>query len=120
MKPAIHDITIRRGATFGPKRFAFKDDAGNPVDLIGWKVWAHARKRPLGPLLFDLAPQITDAPAGVVTIYRTDEQTSAYPRLEEGAWDLLLENPDGERIGPLVAGFVNVQIPSTQPPYAAS
>lgn len=109
------DLRIYRGASYGPLRIRLHNHQNAPVDLSGWTVWAEVRTdAEASQVAANLAPQITDAPAGLVEISLTDEQTAA---LTVGSyrWDLLAENPSGERIGPLVSGAVTITKLITQP-----
>lgn len=114
MTPVTHNLTIRRGITFGPLTFEFKDDAGDPVDLTGWQIFADVRKKPTDEVAFSLEPEITDAEAGIAVIEFTDEETDELTAGSYG-WDLVLQNPDGERLGPYLAGRVSVKTIYTQP-----
>lgn len=114
MTPTTLDITIERGLTFGPIVFAAKDTLGAAVNLTGWLAYAHVRKSPLGVLIASLAPTISSAAAGEITITLTDEQTLL---LATGSyvWDLALEAPGGVRLGRYFAGRCTINRPVTQP-----
>ena len=114
MTPAILDITINKGITFGLV-LKLKDAALSPVSLVGYSVFADARLKPTSTAIaFSLSPTISDAPQGEVTISLTDEATAL---LKHGIfhWDLVIENPSGERLGPFVEGAVFVKALATQP-----
>ena len=108
------DLEITAGTTFGPVVITCKDSDAAPIDLTGWTVWAQVRKTTLGEIAHDLSPIISDPTAGKITIAQTDEQTAT---IKAGAfqWDLLLENSEGERLGPIVAGACNIIRAITQP-----
>jgi hypothetical protein len=111
------NLLLNPRTTFGPFIFLFKDGDGVPIDLTDWTVWAQAYYKVAGggcPRRLDLAPVITDAVNGEVTIYITDENTSTIPE-GDGAWDMLLQNTDGEILGPYVAGAFTVKRPVTNP-----
>jgi hypothetical protein len=113
MKPAILDLRISKGITFGPVQIYCQDEDLAPVDITGWQVFAQVRRNPNGDVLFDLLPVITDGPAGEITLSADHEDTA---ELQAGLyrWDLILENPDGERLGPFIVGAVHVLAPITQ------
>lgn len=114
MNAATLNLTVHRGITLGPITFVFKDEDGAVVDLTGYTAHAEARKRLSGPVVIDFEPTVSDATAGEVTIYRTDELTNAYAA-GLYRWDLVLENASGERLGPFLAGEVTVATLNTQP-----
>ncbi|MFA7302071.1 MAG: hypothetical protein WC069_07200, partial [Candidatus Shapirobacteria bacterium] len=97
MTPAALNLTIIKGITFGPVLITCKDSGGAAVNLTGWSVTADARQSPSKAVAFSLAPQITDAAAGQITVGFSDEQTNALPA-GTFRWDLVLERPTGERL----------------------
>ena len=111
MTPATLNLSMVAGATFGPVTMTFKDGDGNPINLTGWSVWAEAR---IHATVINLAPTITDAAGGVVTISMTDEQTSLF-EANQLNWDIMLENPSGERHGPYIKGTLTITRAVTQP-----
>src|SRR5688572_3493488 len=114
MKPARYNLSMTKGITFGPIVFYCADEEEVAVDLTGWTAYAEVRSGPGGSVVFDLQPQITDPAAGEITIEATDEQTA---ELTPGLfrWDLILENPAGERLGPYLVGSCNISAPISQP-----
>jgi hypothetical protein len=113
MTPAPLNLTIRKGITFGPVLITCRDSSGAFVDLTGWVVSAHARKSATSDLAFSLEPQITEPLSGGITIAFTDEQTQALPA-GSFKWDMVLERPTGERLGPYIAGTLSVNPIITQ------
>lgn len=113
MVPAELNLQVYSGTTLETIQFTMQDSDLNVVDLTGWSVYAQVRKACGKPILIDLAPTITDAANGVVEMGLTDEQTEP---LAKGNyyWDLLLENPTGEVLGPYIAGEFKVLCPITQ------
>jgi hypothetical protein len=124
MNPLSEDIDIIRGITHAPIVVVFKNSAGDQVNLqTGWAVFAQVRKKPKGPVVFDLAPVILDTafsiygttgPGRVKIADFTDEQTLAMSDAKL-LWDIVLENPDGQRLGPFVAGKFDVATIITEP-----
>jgi hypothetical protein len=116
MTPATLNLTIRPGLTFGPVEITCKDAAGNPVDLTGWTAWAEVRRSQGESVILDLTPQITDAPAGKITLSKSREDTAGL-RITGSKyfWDLILARPNGDRIGPIVAGTVQIVSTITRP-----
>jgi len=115
MTPANLDLAIVRGCTFGPVLILCKDSEGAAVNITGWSVFAEVRKERLGSLRFSLDPVITDAAAGTISLFFSDEATWELPH-GDFAWDLILERPSGERLGRYVAGRCVVSTPITLPP----
>jgi hypothetical protein len=107
------DLKILSGVTFGPYVLQCRNEAGEAVDLTGWRVYAEARRAPNQPMAFGLWPTVTDAAAGEITLKISPDQTAALPVGAFG-WDLILEDPDGERHGPVLGGRVTVQKLHTQ------
>ncbi len=115
MQPASLAFTIYKGVTFGPVLITCTDSEGAPVDLTGWTAYATARLLAPGwPGEIDLAPSITNAAAGQITLGMTDDQTQALTTGKFG-YDLVLQNPDGERLGPFLAGTISVFTLNTRP-----
>jgi hypothetical protein len=115
MKPGTHNFTIYRGVEFGPKKFVFKDGAGTPVDLTGLEAKAVARKNVNGPEDINLAPEVTDAEAGEVTMAMPTDTVMTLPA-GDFFWDMTFERvSDGGRIGPYVAGRLHVPTLNTRP-----
>ncbi len=100
-------LTITKGVTFGPVTISFKNADASDFDLTNYHVFSYARRTKYDKNKIDLAPQITDAAGGTVEFGFTDEQTAA---LMGGvyAWDLILEDPTGQRFGPYFAGKLSV------------
>jgi hypothetical protein len=121
MTPATHNLTIRRGIKFGPVVFAFKQPADPPtdppvpIDLTGWSVFAGATSINTPRLKINLSPVITDEEAGEVTI-EFDDSTTASFTAGPYAWDMVLENPAGERLGPYVIGALTISNTNTPTP----
>lgn len=105
--PVDFPLKIRRQITFGPYVFICKDVNDTVVNLTGYTVQALARPQIESPNTLDLAPVITNAAGGEITIEFTDEETSAF-LLGDYNYDLVLENAGGERLNPIVAGTLRV------------
>jgi hypothetical protein len=114
--PANLNLKIVTGIIFGPIIFRAQDETGGPIDLTNWKAFAEVRKKPDASLVLDLDPEITDPPNGEITIPKmTDEQTYDMKSGSYG-WDLILEDPGGDRRGPYIAGSFIIADPITKPP----
>jgi hypothetical protein len=103
-------LTIVKGITYGPVIFQFKQEDLTPFDFTDggvWKVFAYARRSKDAKNKIDLNPLITDAVNGEVRISFTDEQTLAFMAGEYG-WDLVLEMPTGQRLGPYFDGKLKI------------
>lgn len=121
-----YDLTITRGITSEATEFVFNDDAGTQVDLAGWSVFAQVRKRPHKAIILDLMPYIipvgtllgyegeVDGPGRVALGAYTDEQTLAMADIK-AEWDLVLQDPLGQRLGPFVTGNFTILTIITEP-----
>jgi hypothetical protein len=109
MIPGPLDLPAYKGATFGPIVMqAFSDLAHTiPANLTGWLAHAKVRETSTGRVVLDLLPMITDGPNGKITIPAVSDEvtnTAVWPR-GNYVWDLLLERPTGEVLGPFLAGI---------------
>ena len=104
MVPGNYNITFARGATFGPITLTLLDTDDTPVDITGWTVEARAKNQ-LGEL--EIPAVISDGAGGEITMSMTDTQTEALPK-GYLKWKLMLENTEGERHGPYVAGDLTI------------
>jgi hypothetical protein len=111
--PATLNLEFTRGITYGPLLIYCKN-GGNAVDITGWSVFAHVRKDSASPLALNLNPTITTAATGEITIAFTDEQTKQFPP-GSYSWDLVMQDPSGERLGPFLAGTVTINSTMTHP-----
>ncbi len=104
-------LTIVKGISYGPVIFNFKQEDTTPFDLSGggtWQTFAYAKRTKDAKEKIDLNPQITDAVNGEIRIQLTDEQTLALMG-GEYFWDIVLEAPDGTRLGPYFEGKLKVK-----------
>lgn len=82
---------------------------GVVVNLTGFTAHAQARRIPDDTLLQNLAPTITNAAGGEITIPKfTDEQTLLFKPISNGKWSLVLENSTGDWLPAIVAGAYSV------------
>jgi hypothetical protein len=112
--PGKVHIVVYEGLAYGPLLIRCLDASGAAVDLTGYTAHAEIRENASGAVKLDLAPTISDATAGEITISRTDEQTDG-AAAGKWKWDLVLENPSGDLIGPIVEGNASIISPITQP-----
>lgn len=113
MIPGTVNFTIYRGTTFGPILLRAKDGDGNAVPLTDWVPHAQVREAPQKHLVLDLNPVISDAANGELTMEFTDEETLAMVP-GEFVWDLLLERPTGEILGPFLSGTFSIKTATTR------
>lgn len=110
-----HPITIWRGLTFGPLKIYAKDALGNIYTLAGgWSVFASVKKDTKFASLLNLAPTITNTVTGEITIELLPATTLALPECT-AFWDLVLQTPIGQKLGPYIGGAVTIKTPITQP-----
>lgn len=113
MKPASLDIAVYKGAAFDLVMVC-KDEDGVVVDLTGYTAYAEIRADEDGAVILNLAPTITDATGGEITIAKTAAQTAS---LTAGRyrWDLLLKDGSNKTTGPYIVGRALVEPVITQP-----
>ena len=98
--PAILNLSAHKGCTLSSITVTLADAAGATIDLTGWTPSAEVREASGTTLVIDLAPTIDD---GSVVFGLTDEQTDTLT-IGSYRWDLLIENPGGEVLGPYIQG----------------
>jgi hypothetical protein len=108
------NLVIDKGADFGPLSIFVVDAAGDPVNLAGWAVYAHARKKPSAAIAFDLAPTIADEAGGEIQIAPVAATTATWAE-NTYRWDILLQTPAGVRLPYLANSTVTVRGMATQP-----
>ena len=108
------NLTITRGISFLPITVTVEDASG-AIDLTGWSVFSDARSIKGGPVSFSLSPTITDAATGEITIPEKDADATALLTGGRYYWDLVLENTDGQRLGPYLSGLITIDSAQTQP-----
>ncbi len=84
------NLQITIGDTWDALDLTMLDSANSPVDLTGYNVESEVREDCGTTVILDLAPTITDAGSGIVTIPEINRTTTL--ALPEGAyrWDLFL------------------------------
>ncbi len=104
------NITVYRGVDFVETYTLTEDSVA--VNLTGWSVKAHVRRTASGPLVFDIAPTITTAVSGIVTIDISATNTRS---LDVGTyyWDMIFNN-GSDWFGPWITGTFTVSDPITQ------
>ena len=112
--PGKVHIVVYEGLAYGPLVIRCLDENGAGVDLTGFSAHAEVRENASGAVKLDLAPTISDATAGEITISLTDEQTDG-AAAGKWKWDLVIENAAGDLIGPIVEGNASIISPITQP-----
>ncbi len=94
--------------------FVMQDDAGAAFDLTGWTVEAMMRDARNGELILDLAPTVTDAAAGEITIAISAEDTAELA-VKSGVWDMILITPESLRLPPTISDKCSITNPVTRP-----
>lgn len=110
-----HNLCIVRSVKFDPFFInCTQEGTEDPIDLTGWKAHAKARLTHIPSRIVDLSPDVVEPTEGVIAISLTGVETMAIP---EGLyeWDLIIENQQGERHGPIVSGRMEVVTPATMP-----
>lgn len=106
--PATFNLTVYKGASFGPLRVVCRDAVGALVNLTGYSAFAKVRKMALGPVIVDLEPTIPSPTAGEITFGFTDEQTAELPH-GVFVWDLMLQDGSGQILGPFLVGAFTIK-----------
>lgn len=115
------DLTISRAVNFGPiaitaQRLAEDGVTLEIVPLAGWTAYAEVRKSAATAVVLDLAPVIAaDDTIGLITIPEIDFAITAALPIGTHEWDIILQDPSGRRLPPLIAGEVHIDRPITQP-----
>lgn len=110
MIPGILDLDLWKGSTFGPIIiYAREEDQVTVVPLTGWAAYAKVRQAATKPVILDLLPYISDGPNGQITVPQiSDESTALLSQHGCFVWDLLLERPSGEILGPFLMGAFTI------------
>lgn len=94
MDPAKYDITIHQGATFAlPIRY--EDSTGTPVNMSGYTVEAKLYNRFNNQKFADFGFDWDVQASGAFRITLEDTVTSGIT--EQGCYDVLVTNPDGDK-----------------------
>lgn len=112
--PGKVHIVVYAGLSFGPLTIRCLDGNGAPVSLTGYTPYAQVRDPDTGTLKLDLSPVISDAADGEITMNPSDEDTTG-AGLGKWKWDLILENPSGDLIGPIVEGNASILAKISKP-----
>jgi hypothetical protein len=94
IQPGIFNFKLQRRADHSLD-LQFKDSNNAPIDLTGYTVYAQAWNEERTTKSADFSVTYTNRSNGQVTISLTDTQTTTFP--DELHYDVLLENPAGER-----------------------
>lgn len=121
--PVSYNVTIIRGVEHDAFIVVLSDQDGNQIDLTDYLAFAQVRKKPKGSIVLDLMPTImnpstslygTTGPGRVLLGGYDTAQTLA---MTDAAlfWDLVVQDPLGERHGPAAQGKWNVVTIITEP-----
>jgi len=94
VQPGTHNVTLQRRADFSLD-LQFKDSSGSVIDLTGYTAYAQAWNEGRTTKSADFTVAYTNRSNGQIKISLTDTQTATFP--DELRYDVLLENPSGER-----------------------
>lgn len=108
--------SLLRGINWGPVSITCTDSQAAPVALAGWKAYAHVRQDSDAPLLLDLAPVIAvDDAAGLITLPEIPPAASRLLDAGSFVWDLILEDPAGKVLPPVIGGTFIISSTVTVP-----
>ena|SRR5437867_4880898 len=99
------NLTLTKRCTFESVVLVMKDANSNPVNITGYTVAAQVRDIPGGTVVINLAPTITNAAGGEVTIPLIDDETTDTYTAGSYQWDLLLEDGSDNRQRVLAGSF---------------
>ena len=94
VSPGTYNFTLQRRADYSLD-LQFKDSNGSAVDLTGYTAYAQAWNEERTTKSADFTIVYTNRSNGRIKISLTDTQTTTFP--DELRYDVLLENPAGER-----------------------
>lgn len=94
ISPGTYNVTLQRRADFSLD-LQFKDSSGSVIDLTGYTAYAQAWNEGRTTKSADFTVAYTNRSNGQIKISLTDTQTATFP--DELRYDVLLENPGGER-----------------------
>lgn len=115
MRPGKLDLIITRGVTWSAITATCRDAAGDAVDLTGCTPFADVRRALNKAVSFSLDCALGEEPGTILFPEISDTLTSTKP-LGEFIWDLVLEDADGRRLGPFLAGRIIVEDINTRLP----
>lgn len=114
MKPGRHDFQIDRGVSFAGLLLSCLDSAGEPLDLADYTPHLAARRSLSQPVAFTLSTSIGSVPGEIIISALDDTATTALP-LGDYLYDLVLEDSEGQRWGPCLAGNLRIADIVTRP-----
>jgi hypothetical protein len=94
ISPGTYNFTLQRRADYSLD-LQFKDSNDAAIDLTGYTVYAQAWNEGRTTKSADFTVAYTNRSNGQIKISLTDTQTATFP--DELRYDVLLENPSGER-----------------------
>ena len=94
VSPGTYSFTLQRRADFSLD-LQFKDSSGSAIDLTGYTAYAQAWNEGRTTKSADFTVAYTNRSNGQIKISLTDTQTATFP--DELRYDVLLQNPNGER-----------------------
>ena len=94
ISPGTYNFTLQRRADYSLD-LQFKDSSGSVIDLTGYTAYAQAWNEGRTTKSADFTVTYTNRSNGQIKISLTDTQTTTFP--DELRYDVLLENPAGER-----------------------
>ena len=94
IQPGTFNFKLQRRADHALD-LQFKDNNGTAIDLTGYTVYAQAWNKERTTKFADFTVAYTNRSNGQIKISLTDTQTATFP--DELYYDVLLENPAGER-----------------------
>ena len=105
MTPATLNLEIVKGLTFDAITIVCKDETDTIVNITGWKAFAGAK---LGTEYIPFVMKVSNGTLGEITLEEIPWRSTS--TLKEGvyAWDLALEDTNGRRSGPYLAGSLTV------------
>lgn len=116
MIAVVQNLTLLRGITFDSFQIACFEDADFtvPFDATGWTPWSEVRSAPDGNLILNLNPFFSNYPGGIITVPAIQDEDTILLTDGKYKWDVVLEDPTGQRFGPYIKGSFIIKSKITQ------
>jgi hypothetical protein len=123
MTAGTHNITLDPRGSYREHYVFNTTNPVAPMDLTGYEARAQVRDRPEGTNIYITVSEVPSADGylilggltGTVDVFFSDTATARLAGVRRAAWDLFLENPNGEDVPKVLKGKVTVDPSVTDP-----